>query len=128
MFMITNNPKAFPVADQDFSVQIFDLVELAKEYKQLKKGANESTKSLNRGVSELIIVAADADPIEIVLHLPLLCEDKNIPYIFVNSKLALGKACGLSRPVIACSLLKGINLKLNEQIKSIKDKIENILS
>jgi len=44
--------------------------------KKVKKGANEATKTLNRGQSELIIMAADAEPLEIILHLPLLCEDK----------------------------------------------------
>lgn len=32
-------------------------------------------------------MAADAEPIEIILHLPLLCEDKNVPYVFVPSKV-----------------------------------------
>ena len=31
-------------------------------------------------------MAADAEPLEILLHLPLLCEDKNVPYVFVKSK------------------------------------------
>ena len=35
-----------------------------------------ATKSLNRGISEFIVMAADAEPLEILLHLPLLCEDK----------------------------------------------------
>jgi len=43
---------------------------------QVKKGANEATKTLNRGIAEVIILAADAHPLEILLHLPLLCEDK----------------------------------------------------
>ena len=60
--------------------------------KQLKKGANEATKTLNRGISEFIIMAADTEPLEILLHLPLLCEDKNVPYVFVRSKAALGRA------------------------------------
>jgi hypothetical protein len=60
-----------------------DLVQQATNYKQTKKGANEATKTLNRGISELIIMSADAEPIEILLHLPLLCEDKNVPYVFV---------------------------------------------
>jgi U4/U6 small nuclear ribonucleoprotein SNU13 len=42
----------------------------------LKKGANETTKALNRGMAGLVIIAADTQPLEIVLHLPLLCEDK----------------------------------------------------
>ena len=28
---------------------------------------------------------------------PLVCEDKNVPYVFVKSKTALGRACGVSR-------------------------------
>jgi len=35
-----------------------------------------ATKTLNRGISEFIVMAADAEPLEIILHLPLLCEDK----------------------------------------------------
>ena len=75
--------KAFPLADADLTVALLDLVQQATNYKQTKKGANEATKTLNRGISELIIMAADAEPIEILLHLPLLCEDKNVPYVFV---------------------------------------------
>ena len=37
----------------------------------------QATKTLNRGISEMIVMSADAEPIEILLHLPLLCEDKN---------------------------------------------------
>ena len=75
--------KAFPLADADLGVALLDLVQQATNYKQTKKGANEATKTLNRGISELIIMSADAEPIEILLHLPLLCEDKNVPYVFV---------------------------------------------
>ena len=45
-----------------------------------------ATKTLNRGLAEFIVMAADAEPLEILLHLPLLCEDKNVPYVFVRSK------------------------------------------
>ncbi len=78
------NPKAYPLADSELTVAILDLVQQASNYKQLKKGANEATKTLNRGISELIVMAADTEPLEILLHLPLLCEDKvsiNIAYI-----------------------------------------------
>ena len=56
-----------------------------------------------QGIAEIVILTADTNPIEILLHLPLLCEDKNVPYIFVPSKAALGRACGVSRAVIACA-------------------------
>ena len=48
--------------------------------------SSPATKALNRGLAEFIVMAADAEPLEILLHLPLLCEDKNVPYVFVRSK------------------------------------------
>ncbi len=45
-----------------------------------------ATKTLNRGQAEFLVLAADTEPLEILLHLPLLCEDKNVPYVFVRSK------------------------------------------
>lgn len=59
-------------------------------------------------------------PIEIVLHLPLLCEDKNVPYVYVPSRAALGRACGVSRNVIACSIT---TLDGNSPIASQLDKV-----
>jgi U4/U6 small nuclear ribonucleoprotein SNU13 len=119
--------KAFPLADADLTIALLDLVQQATNYKQMKKGANEATKTLNRGISELIIMSADAEPIEILLHLPLLCEDKNVPYVFVPSKIALGRACGVSRPVVACSILSNEASQLSSQILSVRGQIEQLL-
>jgi len=99
----------------------------AANYKQLKKGANEATKTLNRGITDLIVMAADTEPLEILLHLPLLCEDKNTPYVFVPSKVALGRACGVSRPVIACSVLSNDTSQLKDQVDAVRDQIEQLM-
>mmetsp|Transcript_59750 Transcript_59750/g.71182 ORF Transcript_59750/g.71182 Transcript_59750/m.71182 type:complete len:124 (+) Transcript_59750:120-491(+) len=119
--------KAFPLADADLTIGLLDLVQQATNYKQTKKGANEATKTLNRGISEMIVMAADAEPIEILLHLPLLCEDKNVPYVFVPSKIALGRACGVSRPVIATSITTNEASQLKSTIEGMKQKIETLL-
>ncbi|KAF7840899.1 NHP2-like protein 1 [Senna tora] len=136
------NPKAYPLADAQLTITILDLVQQASNYKQLKKGANEATKTLNRGISEFIVMAADTEPLEILLHLPLLAEDKphsaefgnvalptcpNVPYVFVASKQALGRACGVTRPVIACSVTSNEGSQLKSQIQQLKDAIEKLL-
>jgi U4/U6 small nuclear ribonucleoprotein SNU13 len=121
------DPKAYPLAGRDLAKQILEIVNQASNHKQLKKGANEATKTLNRGVSELIVMAADAEPLEILLHLPLLCEDKNVPYVFVESKDALGRACGVSRPVIACSITSNEGSALNKQLQALKVDVEKLL-
>jgi len=121
------NPKAYPLADPELSSKILNLVQQSTNYKQMRKGANEATKTLNRGISEMIIMAADATPIEIILHLPLLCEDKNVPYVFVPSKTALGRACGVSRAVIACSVTSNEGSQLKPQIEALRNEIEKLL-
>ncbi|RWR99595.1 NHP2-like protein 1 [Dinothrombium tinctorium] len=121
------NPKAYPLADAVLTTKIMNIVQQAANYKQLRKGANEATKTLNRNLAELIVMAADAEPIEILLHLPLLCEDKNVPYVFVKSKHALGRACGVSRQVIACSITANEGSQLKPQIQSLQQEIEKLL-
>lgn len=115
------------MADDALTVSILDIVQQASNYKQLKKGANEATKTLNRGISELIVMAADTEPLEILLHLPLLCEDKNVLYVFVPSKVALGRACGVSRPVISASITSNDASQLQPQIEKLKTQIEQLL-
>merc|ERR1712219_99408 len=121
------NPKAYPLAEQALTAKILNLVQQASNYKQLRKGANEATKTLNRGQAEFIVLAADAEPLEILLHIPFLCEDKNVPYVFVRSKQALGRACGVSRPVIATSVTIKEGSQLKPQIQSVQMSIEKLL-
>ncbi|KAG6880274.1 RNA binding protein snu13 [Termitomyces sp. T32_za158] len=124
--MSDTKSKAWPLAEADLTNQILELVQQAGQYKQLKKGANEATKTLNRGIAEFIVLTADTEPIEILLHLPLLCEEKNVPYIFLPSKAALGRACNVSRPVIAASVTTGESKELQSQITTVKHAIEKM--
>lgn len=73
-------------------------------------------------------MAADTTPIEILMHLPLLCEDKNVPYVFVRSKQALGRACGVTRPVISASITSKEGSQLQAQIQTMKQNIEKLFT
>ena len=93
------NPEAYPLADAHLTKKLLGLAQQLCNYKQLRKGASEATETLNRGIPEFTVMAADAEP-------SLCCvKTRNVPYVFVRSKQALGRACGISRPVIACSRL-----------------------
>lgn len=50
-----------------------------------------------------------------------------VPYVYVSSKSALGRACGVSRPVIACSITSNEASDLMGQIRNMKDKIERLM-
>ncbi|KAJ5778678.1 hypothetical protein N7520_001924 [Penicillium odoratum] len=125
--MAEDTNAAWPIADETLTQSLLDLVQQASHYRQLKKGANEATKTLNRGTSEIVVLAADASPLAIVLHLPLLAEDKNVPYVYVPSKMALGRATGVSRPVIACSITTNEASELTSQIRTIKTAVERLM-
>ncbi|MBI2084211.1 MAG: 50S ribosomal protein L7ae [Candidatus Aenigmarchaeota archaeon] len=70
-------------------------VEAARNTGKIRKGVNESTKAVERGNARLLVIASDVDPEEIVMHLPALCDEKRIPYIYVPMKTELGRAAGL---------------------------------
>ncbi|KAJ5313017.1 hypothetical protein PENANT_c018G08985 [Penicillium antarcticum] len=125
--MAEDSTAAWPIADETLSQSLLDLVQQAGHYRQIKKGANETTKTLNRGTSELVVLAADTTPLPIILHLPLLCEDKNVPYVYVPSKMALGRATGVSRPVIAVSITTNDASDLAASIREIKLQVERLM-
>ena len=43
-------------------------------------------------------MAGNISPIDILTHIPVLCEEAGIPYVFVASKEELGEASGTKRP------------------------------
>ncbi len=74
----------------------YEAVEVARATGKIKKGSNEVTKALERGIAKLVVVAKDVQPAEVVMHLPLLAKEKGVPCIEVPSKEQLGAAAGLS--------------------------------
>merc|ERR1719213_929563 len=116
--------RIWPKADNKLTKEIMEILNQATHMKKLKKGANETTKALNRGMADLVILAADTEPLEIILHLPLLCEDKNVPYVYVGKQADLGRACGVSRNIIAVAIMKDEKGALGTTLKEMKDKVE----
>lgn len=75
--------------------KIYEIVEIASQTGKIRKGINETTKAIERGVAKLVIAAKNVEPKEIIMHLSPLCEEKRIPYVEVDSKEALGRAAGI---------------------------------
>ena len=102
----------------------YDLVEKARDNGKISKGANEATKQVERGQAKLVVMAEDVTPEEILAHMPILCEEKNIPYSYVPSKDELGSAAGLKVSTAAVAIL---NIgKDKGGIENIVKKIEGL--
>ena len=83
----------------------YELIEKARDNGKIGKGANEATKHVERGQAKLVVMAEDVTPEEILAHMPILCEEKNIPYTYVPSKEELGSAAGLNTSTSAIAIL-----------------------
>ena len=80
---------------KDLVNEVYEAVRLARQSGKVRKGTNETTKAIARGVSKLVVIAEDVQPPEVVAHLPILCEERNAAYIFVPSKQQLGESLGI---------------------------------
>ncbi|WP_148688237.1 50S ribosomal protein L7Ae [Methanopyrus sp. SNP6] len=80
---------------EELAEKAYEAIEIARDTGRIRKGTNETTKAVEREEAVLVLIAEDVDPEEVVAHLPELCDEKGIPYVYVPSKDELGAAAGI---------------------------------
>lgn len=103
------------------SEEILRIVEVVKQNGKLKKGINEVTKSVERSQAKIVLLAKDANPAELILHIPLLCDEKNILCVVAGSKEELGAAAGLPVATVAVAIADEANAK--DDLKKFIDNL-----
>ena len=108
---------------KDLSDKVLQAIESAKNSGKLRRGTNESTKAIEKGIAQLVAIAEDVEPEEIVMHLPALCEEKKIPYVYISSKLELGRAAGIDVGSAAITIVDAGEGKdvLKEALKKLEE-------
>lgn len=84
----------------------YEALQIAAKTGAVRKGTNETTKAVERGQAKLVVIAEDVDPPEVVAHLPLLCDERKVPYVFVPSKEKIGSAVGIDVPAASVCIVK----------------------
>lgn len=108
---------------KDIAEKVYESLEAVKGSGSIRKGTNEATKAIERGLAKLVVVADDTEPIEVVMHIPMICKEKNVPMITVPSKQELGAACGIEVSTSAVAVVdegKG-KKQIEELIKKISE-------
>lgn len=82
----------------------YEALKIATESGKIRKGTNEATKSIERGNAKLVLIAENVQPPEIVAHLPLLCDERKAPYVYVPEKQKIGEALGINVSSSAASI------------------------
>lgn len=110
---------------KELSEKILQAIEAARNTGKIRKGTNESTKAVEKGEAKLLVIAGDVEPEEIVMHLPPLCDEKKIPYVYVPSKAELGRAAGLDVSSAAISIVEAGEGK--ELLKEVVSHVEKLM-
>jgi len=110
---------------KEISDAAFEALRQAKQTGKVRKGTNETTKAIERGVAKLVIIAEDVEPPEVVAHLPIICEERTVPYVFVPTKASMGPALGMDvGAASACIVESGDAQPLVDQVVSAVTKLK----
>jgi H/ACA ribonucleoprotein complex subunit 2 len=109
----------------------------AAKTKTLRRGVKEVVKALRKSTTAgpksdlsdppaIVIIAADISPMDVISHIPVLCEDHNIPYMYIKSRAQLGEASATKRPTSVVMVSKDQTTKSKKEVKDedLKDFAE----
>ena len=109
---------------KEVAEDVYELVLSAGKDGVVKCGSNEVTKAAERGNAKIVILAEDVNPPELLAHLPMICDEKNIPYAYVPSPEFLAKEAGLPKGVKAASIaIMELSKDGQGKMKSLVEKI-----
>jgi len=108
----------------DLEDDALEALEVARDTGSVKKGTNETTKAIERGNAELVYVAEDVQPEEIVMHLPELADEKDVPFLFVGTQDDVGHAAGLEVGSAAAAIVDAGEAR--DDVDDIADKVEEL--
>ncbi len=107
--------------------KVLKMLKKAHDAKAVKRGVPEVTKLVRKGQKGMVVLAADIFPVELISHLPLLCEEKDVMYCYVKSRAELGLAIKSKRPVSALFVQKPTSDSVyEEEYTAARGKVEEI--
>ena len=109
---------------KEVSEKIYEAVTVAKTTGKIIKGVNEATKAIERGICKFVVMAEDVQPPEIIMHIPLICDEKKVPYGYVPSKQDLGKAAGIEVPTSSIAIVEEGDAK--KLLNEVSGKLEEL--
>jgi len=88
----------------------------------VRHGVNTVTTLIEKKKAQLVVIANDVDPIEMVMFLPALCRKMGVPYCIVKNKSRLGRVC--RRKTTSCLAITQVESNdrssLSKLVESVK--------
>lgn len=115
-------PFAKPLASKKLNKKLLKTVKKASKAKNVKRGVKEVVKALRKGDKGLVVIAGDIYPEDVISHIPVLCEENSVPYIFIPSKQDLGSAGSTKRPTSVVFIVPGSNKRKDAKAKEREEE------
>lgn len=122
--IIYTSPIAKPMASSKLTKKIRKLIKAGlalNEKAYVRNGLRDVQSGVRKKEKGLVIFAGDVTPVEVMCHLPGMCEELDIPYVYVNSRQVLGSALGMKRG----SLM--VLLKRHDSYGDLYDQVVQII-
>eukprot|EP00158_Paraphelidium_tribonemae_P002669 Partr_v1_DN25557_c0_g1_i1_m20811 putative H ACA ribonucleoprotein complex subunit len=126
---INISPISHPLATSKLQKKIYKTIKKASKKKHVKRGVKEVVKALRKGEKGIVLLAGDISPLDVISHLPIMCEEANVPYCYVASKQSLGESGMSKRPtsVIMIDSTKAKGSDYEESFDLVKDEISKMI-
>lgn len=86
---------------------------------QVKFGLKHVTTLVEEKKAQLVLIANDVDPVELVMWMPALCRKMKVPFMIVKDKARLGALVHLKTAAVVC--LTGVSPEDQAQLDLLKN-------
>ena len=114
---------------KDVQEQVYELVKaIGKDGKgRIKKGANEVTKAAERGSAIMVVMAENVNPGELLAHIPMICKEKSIPFIYVEDQGYLADSAGMTAGTRTAAIaVLGVDNDAQDRFNEVKGHYETL--
>jgi len=111
--------------NETLAEKTYNTVETAADTGKVVVGTNEVTKAIERNNAELVVIAGNVSPQEIVMHIPALAGERDTAYTFVPDKEELGLAAGINVQSAAIAITQSGNAE--DEVEDVAQKAAELL-
>eukprot|EP00586_Coscinodiscus_wailesii_P000915 CAMPEP_0172479234 /NCGR_PEP_ID=MMETSP1066-20121228/3704_1 /TAXON_ID=671091 /ORGANISM="Coscinodiscus wailesii, Strain CCMP2513" /LENGTH=262 /DNA_ID=CAMNT_0013239527 /DNA_START=126 /DNA_END=914 /DNA_ORIENTATION=+ len=90
-----------------------------KVVNQVKYGLKHVTNMITEKKAELVVIACDTNPIELVMWMPALCRKMDVPFMIVKNKARLGTI--VHKKTASCLAITAVNKEDKGQLSLLKN-------
>merc|ERR1719238_1704636 len=114
-----------PMASRKLAKKLYKCIKKGMKHKTfVRNGLKDVQSRIRKGEKGIVVFAGDVTPIDVMCHLPSVCEEKGLPYVFTPSRALLGQAMGVKRGSLMVMIRK--HEEYQELFDECKEEVEKL--